>query len=145
MSIRPRMLSIMLSLHLATISPISQRLKNRGALRLNGILHVLLRFLTKSARFVALYCALLRSSPRFASRSVTLCCDQHDWLPRSTTFRYVLLRSPTTKPLCCDLLRFDLRFETNDHVLRHDLIFKQEIIHFRLIIRNNEPAGYRRS
>ncbi|KAH3844524.1 hypothetical protein DPMN_086782 [Dreissena polymorpha] len=50
---------------------------------------------------------LLRSSPRFASRSVTLCCDQHDWLPRSTTFRYVLLRSPTTKPLCCDLLRFD--------------------------------------
>jgi len=40
---------------------------------------------------------LLRSSPRFASRSVTLCCDQHDWLPRSTTFRYVLLRSPTTK------------------------------------------------
>ena len=93
-------LNLMLSLHLATISPISQRLKNRGALRLNGILHVLLRFLTKSARFVALYCALLRSSPRFASRSVTLCCDQHDWLPRSTTFRYVLLRSPTTKPLC---------------------------------------------
>ncbi|KAH3791935.1 hypothetical protein DPMN_145425 [Dreissena polymorpha] len=50
---------------------------------------------------------LLRSSPRFASRYVSLCCDQHDWLPRSTPFRYVLLRSPTTKPLCCDLLRFD--------------------------------------
>ena len=107
------------------------------------ILHVLLRFLTKSARFVALYCDMLRSSPRFASRSVTLCCDPHDWLPRSITFRYVLLRSPMTKPLCCDLLRFNLQFETNDHVLCHDLVFKQEIIHFRLIIHNNEPAGYR--
>ncbi|KAH3698455.1 hypothetical protein DPMN_085976 [Dreissena polymorpha] len=50
------------------------------------------------------YASLQNQHDRFASRSVTLCCDQHDWLPRSTTFRNVLLRSPTTKPLCCDLM-----------------------------------------